>query len=71
MKAQALREMTQLELKQQLDELYQEQFNLRFQRASHQLDNTARVRQVRRDIARVKTIMTELERAQAVQEEVE
>ena len=71
MKAQALREMTQLELKQQLDELYQEQFNLRFQQASHQLDNTARVRQVRRDIARVKTIMTELERAQAVQEEVE
>jgi large subunit ribosomal protein L29 len=71
MKAQALREMTLGELGQQLEELYHEQFNLRFQSASQQLDNTARVGQVRRDIARVKTIMTELERAQAAQEEVE
>jgi large subunit ribosomal protein L29 len=40
-----------------LIELKKEAFNLRFQRASGQLENTARVRQVRRDIARIKTIL--------------
>jgi len=70
MKAAILREMSMEELAQQLEELYQEQFNLRFQKASHQLDNTARIREVKRDIARVKTVMTELERAQGTEEEV-
>ena len=45
------------ELKQLLADLKKEQFNLRFQRASGQLENTARVRVVRRDIARIKTVM--------------
>jgi len=45
------------ELKELLGSLRKEQFNLRFRRASGQLENTARVRQVRRDIARIKTIL--------------
>jgi len=45
------------ELKQMLGDLKKEQFNLRFQKASGQLENTARVRVVRRDIARIKTVM--------------
>jgi len=47
------------ELESQLVELRKEQFNLRFQGASGQLENTARVRKVRRDIARTKLIMSE------------
>jgi len=67
MKASELREMTREELRQKLDELYQEQFNLRFQVATRQLENTSRFRQVRRDIARVKTLMRELELGAEVQ----
>ncbi len=47
------------ELNDNLFDLKKEAFNLRFQRASGQLENTARVRQVRRDIARIKTILRE------------
>ena len=47
------------ELQTQLDELSKEQFNLRFQKANGQLENTARVRKVRRDIARTKSIISE------------
>ena len=57
MKAEELRGRTPDELKTQLVELKKEAFNLRFQRASGQLENTARVRQVRRDIARIQTIL--------------
>ena len=46
-------------LQDELLKLKKEQFNLRFQRASGQLENTARVRVVRRDIARIKTILAE------------
>ena len=53
------------ELGEQLETLGKEIFNLRFQRASGQLENTARVRQVRRDIARIKTILGERSRGQA------
>lgn len=59
MKADDLRAKTVDELKDQLITLKKEQFNLRFQQASGQLENTARVRQVRRDIARIKTLLTE------------
>ncbi len=45
------------ELKDSLAKLKKEQFNLRFQKASGQMENTARVRQVRRDIARIKTVL--------------
>jgi len=52
-----IRSKTSDELKQELDTLGREAFNLRFQRASGQLENTARVRQIRRGIARIKTIL--------------
>jgi len=57
MKASELRTKTQDELNDQLLQLKKEQFNLRFQKATGQLENTARVREVRRDIARIKTIL--------------
>jgi len=57
MKAVDLRGKTGDELKEHLLELKKEQFNLRFQKATGQLENTARVREVRRDIARIKTIL--------------
>ena len=47
------------QLKSELVQLQKEQFNLRFQRASGQLENTARVRTVRRDIARIKTFLAQ------------
>jgi large subunit ribosomal protein L29 len=57
MKAADLRVKTEDQLREQLLQLKKEQFNLRFQRATGQLENTARVREVRRDIARIKTIL--------------
>ena len=59
MKAEDVRSKTPDELDGLLMQLKKEQFNLRFQQATGQLENTARVRQVRRDIARVKTIRRE------------
>ncbi len=56
MKAHQVRGMTQDQLDDELVKLKKEQFNLRFQAASGQLENTARVRQIRRDIARIMTI---------------
>ena len=63
MKASDIRTRTVDELSDEVDVLSKEIFNLRFQRASGQLENTARVRQVRRDIARIKTILGERHRA--------
>jgi large subunit ribosomal protein L29 len=60
-----LRTKTADELNDQLLTLKKEQFNLRFRRASGQLENTARVGQVRRDIARIKTILGERVRSSA------
>ncbi len=59
MDASDLRAKTESQLVEQLAQLEKERFNLRFQAASGQLENTARVRLVRRDIARVKTILRE------------
>jgi large subunit ribosomal protein L29 len=56
-KAEELRAKSNDQLLEQLVALKKEQFNMRFQRASGQLENTARVRQVRREIARIKTVM--------------
>jgi large subunit ribosomal protein L29 len=56
MKAEDLRAKTVDELGDQLASLKKEQFNLRFQKATGQLEKTARIREVRRDIARIKTI---------------
>lgn len=65
MKAEDLRQKTDDELGDELLGLRKEQFNLRFQAANGQLENTARQRQLRRDIARIKTIMTEKTRKSA------
>lgn len=59
MDATQLRTMDHAALEKQLDDLYQEMFNLRFQRAAGQLPNVNRLREVRRDIARVKTVLGE------------
>jgi large subunit ribosomal protein L29 len=56
MKASDIRTMTEDQLADELAKLKKEQFNLRFQRATGQLENTVRVRQIRRDIARIHTI---------------
>ena len=62
MKAADVRAKPDDELAGELDNLGKEVFNLRFQRANGQLENTARVRQVRRDIARIKTVLGERRR---------
>jgi large subunit ribosomal protein L29 len=59
MKAVDVRAKTPDQLNDELASLKKEQFNLRFQRATGQLEKTARVRQIRRDIARIKTILAE------------
>ncbi|WP_457154019.1 50S ribosomal protein L29 [Mesorhizobium sp. P5_C1] len=59
MKAEDIRTKTQDQLTDDLASLKKEQFNLRFQKATGQLEKTARVRQVRKDIARIKTIAAE------------
>ena len=59
MKAEDIRTKTQDQLTDELASLKKEQFNLRFQKATGQLEKTARVKQVRRDIARIKTIAAE------------
>lgn len=59
MKAADLRAKSQDELREELVSLKKEQFNLRFQAASGQLENTARVKEVRRDVARIQTILAE------------
>ena len=58
MKTDDLKTKSEDELKVELDSLKKEAFNLRFQQATGQLENTARVRQVRRSVARVKTILS-------------
>ena len=59
MKPEDLRMKTVDELESELETLTKETFNLRFQKASGQLENTSRVRVVRRDIARIKTILNQ------------
>lgn len=61
MKAKELVEMTTAEIEQKLSTLKEELFNLRFQSATGQLDNPGRIRQVRKDIARAKTVLRERE----------
>jgi large subunit ribosomal protein L29 len=61
MKMSELRALTDAELINKLDDSYQELFNLRFQKATGKLTNTARVQEVKRDIARIKTLQRERE----------
>ncbi|MCC6025676.1 MAG: 50S ribosomal protein L29 [Caldimicrobium sp.] len=63
MKAKELRELSIPELKERLAKLREELMNLRFQKAIHRLENPMRIRQVRREIARVLTIIKEKERS--------
>ena len=59
MNAQELRYKTPDQLREELSNLKKEAFNLRFQQATGQLENTARMRSVKRDVARVKTVLTQ------------
>ncbi len=61
MKAKEIRDLSVEELKEKEKEIGQELFNLRFQKATGQLGNTAMIRQTKKDLARVKTILRELE----------
>ena len=61
MKASKLREMSVEELGNERDELSKQLFQLRLQKATGQLDNTAKIRIVRKDLARLETVMTEKE----------
>ena len=65
MKTTDLRSKSADQLKDQLVQLKKEQFNLRFQQATGQLEKTARITEVRRDIARVKTLLREQAKAEA------
>jgi len=66
-----VRELSDQELVEELAGLKEEQFNLRFQLATNQLDNTARIAEVKKDIARVYTVMRERETAAAAEENQE
>lgn len=63
MNASEIREMTDEELVEALEEAREEKFNLRFQLATNQLDNTARIKAVKKEIARIRTVMRERELA--------
>ena len=65
MKVAQVRDMTEDQLNDSLLDLKKEAFNLRFQKATGQLENTARQRQVRKDIARVQTVLKERTKAKA------
>lgn len=64
MKANEIRNFTDVELEQKIKDFKTELFNLRFQLATGQLDNPMRIREVRKNIAKLKTIMREREIAQ-------
>ena len=59
MELNKMRQMTEIELAAELDKMKKELFNLRFQNATNQLDNTSRIKEVRRNIARIQTVITE------------
>ena len=67
MKADEIRALTSEEIRQRLEEAYNELFNLRFQHSIAQLKNTNRIKEVKRDIARMKTILRERELAELEQ----
>ena len=70
-KAAELRELNDTELEHRLGEAKEELFNLRFQNATGQLDNVARIPEVRRDVARIETLLREREIAAAEQLEAQ
>ena len=70
-RANELRELNDTELEHRLGQAKEELFNLRFQNATGQLDNAARIPQVRRDVARIETLLREREIAAAEQLEAQ
>lgn len=64
MKSSELRDLTLEELREREKQFIEEQYNLRFQRITGQLDNTGRLRELKKDIARVKTILKEKSRSE-------
>ena len=67
MKAVEIRDMSLMELNEKLSDLKSELFNLRFQLAVNQLDNPMRIKAVKKDIARIKTVIQEKESAENAQ----
>mgnify|MGYP000731246571 CR=1 FL=1 len=67
MKAKEVRELSPREIREKIEGMSQEYFNLRFQAKMGQLSNPVRMRQVRRDIARAQTVLTEKQRAEQSQ----
>jgi large subunit ribosomal protein L29 len=65
LKAKDIRDLSQDEMEQRLTETREELFNLRFQNATGQLDNYKRLKELRRDVARIKTILRQKEIAEA------
>jgi len=63
MELKKMREMTEVELNSELDKMKKELFNLRFQHVTGQLENPVKMRELKKDIARVKTILRERELA--------
>jgi len=63
MKSSEIREMGLAEMQQKRDDLKEEMFNLRFQHGVGQLENTAKLKQIKRDIARIETLIKEQQRA--------
>ncbi|MDK2799000.1 MAG: large subunit ribosomal protein [Clostridiales bacterium] len=66
MKAKEVRDLTSAELQQKLSDLKAELFNLRFQHATNQLENPMRIKEVKKTIARIKTILRERELKESV-----
>ncbi len=64
MKAAELREFTNDELVKKIEDYKEELFNLRFQKAKNKLENPYRIREIKRDVARINTLITERSRAQ-------
>lgn len=68
MKASEIRDMTPNEIKQKLNEFKQELFNLRFQHEVGQLENSKKLELAKRDVARLKTVLNELESKETIKE---
>ncbi|NLP26218.1 MAG: 50S ribosomal protein L29 [Clostridiales bacterium] len=68
MKASEIRNLSVEEMNERLVDLKQELFNLRFQHTVNQLDNTARLRDVKKDIARIKTVLQEVQTKSSIQQ---
>lgn len=65
MKVKEIRDMSNAELLQSIDTLKEELFNLRFQQATGQLENPSRMKEIKKTIARIKTVITERELSEA------